>query len=119
MQRSAVRSWGLGCQPLERPVLPGLMGRHPKRLLLCAHHSCMCLPALRLPIPRSLRSATDPVVPRVAQLADFGFSKDANQDSAPTSRVGTPAYLAPEVITNQVGQVYDGQVGEAHGCAAV
>ena len=45
------------------------------------------------------------------QLADFGFSKDANQHSAPTSRVGTPAYLAPEVISNQPGQVYDGQVG--------
>ncbi len=49
------------------------------------------------------------------QLADFGFSKDANQHSAPTSRVGTPAYLAPEVITNQPGQVYDGKVRTATG----
>jgi serine/threonine protein kinase len=51
-----------------------------------------------------------PASPLLLQLADFGFSKDANQHSAPTSRVGTPAYLAPEVITNQPGQIYDGQV---------
>lgn len=40
------------------------------------------------------------------QLADFGFSKDANQHSAPTSRVGTPAYLAPEVVTNEPGEAH-------------
>ncbi len=47
-----------------------------------------------------------------AQLADFGFSKDTNQHSAPNSRVGTPAYLAPEVVKLQLGQKYDGQVSE-------
>ena len=45
------------------------------------------------------------------QLADFGFSKDADQHSAPNSRVGTPAYLAPEVARLGPGQKYDGQVG--------
>ena len=45
-----------------------------------------------------------------APLPLVGLLQDANQHSAPTSRVGTPAYLAPEVITNQPGQVYDGQV---------
>lgn len=44
------------------------------------------------------------------QLADFGFSKDAGQHSAPSSRVGTPAYLAPEIAKLQPGQEYDGQV---------
>ena len=44
------------------------------------------------------------------QLCDFGFSKDQNNQSAPTSRVGTPAYLAPEVITSQPGQAYDAKV---------
>lgn len=58
----------------------------------------------------SCQCAALPGVSAPLQLADFGFSKDANQHSAPTSRVGTPAYLAPEVITNQPGQVYDGQV---------
>ena len=52
------------------------------------------------------------------QLADFGFSKDANQHSAPNSRVGTPAYLAPEVVKLQLGQKYDGQV-RTHGVRAV
>jgi hypothetical protein len=32
--------------------------------------------------------------------------------SAPGSRVGTPAYLAPEVILTQRGKTYDGKVGQ-------
>ena len=39
------------------------------------------------------------------------FSKDENCHSAPDSRVGTAAYLAPEVITSRQGQAYDGKVG--------
>jgi hypothetical protein len=31
--------------------------------------------------------------------------------SAPGSRVGTPAYLAPEVILTTRGKTYDGKVG--------
>lgn len=31
--------------------------------------------------------------------------------SAPGSRVGTPAYLAPEVILTTKGKTYDGKVG--------
>lgn len=34
-------------------------------------------------------------------------------NSAPGSRVGTPAYLAPEVILNTRGSTYDGKVGVA------
>ncbi|KAL4855058.1 Serine/threonine-protein kinase SRK2A [Chlorella vulgaris] len=41
------------------------------------------------------------------KLADFGLSKDHDMHSAPTSRVGTPAYLAPEVINNRPGRPYD------------
>ena len=33
--------------------------------------------------------------------------------SAPGSRVGTPAYLAPEVILTTKGKTYDGKVGAA------
>ena len=33
--------------------------------------------------------------------------------SAPGSRVGTPAYLAPEVIMTTKGQTYDGKVRPA------
>jgi serine/threonine-protein kinase SRK2 len=31
------------------------------------------------------------------KICDFGYSKDMKYQSAPASRVGTPAYLAPEV----------------------
>lgn len=44
------------------------------------------------------------------QLADFGFSKDPKQQSEAKTRVGTPAYLAPEVIAAQPGRSYDAQV---------
>jgi serine/threonine-protein kinase SRK2 len=44
------------------------------------------------------------------QLADFGFSKDPKQQSEAKTRVGTPAYLAPEVIAAQPGKSYDAQV---------
>ena len=46
----------------------------------------------------------------LVKLCDFGFSKDENYQSAPGSRVGTPAYLAPEVIMTTQGQTYDGKV---------
>ena len=43
----------------------------------------------------------------LVKLADFGFSKDENCHSAPGSCVGTPAYLAPEVLSTQHGQSYN------------
>eukprot|EP00890_Picochlorum_soloecismus_P002510 jgi/Picsp_1/325/NSC_00324-R1_snf1-like protein kinase len=45
----------------------------------------------------------------LVKLCDFGFSKDSNYHSAPASRVGTPAYLAPEVIE---GEKYDGTMAD-------
>eukprot|EP00889_Picochlorum_renovo_P000592 jgi/Picre1/27622/NNA_000586.t1 len=48
----------------------------------------------------------------LVKLCDFGFSKDANYHSAPTSRVGTPAYLAPEVIAAGEGAKYSGTAAD-------
>lgn len=48
----------------------------------------------------------------LVKLCDFGFSKDANYHSAPGSRVGTPAYLAPEVISAGSGAKYDGYAAD-------
>ncbi|KAL4425747.1 hypothetical protein ABPG75_009763 [Micractinium tetrahymenae] len=53
------------------------------------------------------------------KLADFGFSKDANQHSAPTSRVGTPAYLAPEVVTNEPGKSYNAEKADIWSCGVL
>ena len=50
------------------------------------------------------------------KLADFGFSKDANMQSAATTRLGTPAYLAPEVLSNSPGQTYDGTKADIWSC---
>jgi serine/threonine protein kinase len=49
-------------------------------------------------------------MPVLLQLADFGFSKDRQQQSEAKTRVGTPAYLAPEVIVAEPGRSYDAQV---------
>ena len=48
----------------------------------------------------------------LVKLCDFGFSKDSNYHSAPASRVGTPAYLAPEVIAAGEGEKYDGNAAD-------
>ena len=53
---------------------------------------------------------TEKALPRPPSLPPRSFSKDENYQSAPGSRVGTPAYLAPEVITNVHGQSYDAKV---------
>ena len=46
----------------------------------------------------------------LVKICDFGYSKHEKFQSAPGSRVGTPAYLAPEVINTTHGGKYDGKV---------
>ena len=51
-------------------------------------------------------------VPRV-KICDFGYSKHSEIDSDPKSTVGTPAYIAPEVLKRQV---YDGKSADVWSC---
>ena len=60
-----------------------------------------------MPLPPLLLAPTP-----LLQICDFGYSKHEKFQSAPGSRVGTPAYLAPEVIMTTKGQTYDGKVRE-------
>ncbi|EFN57457.1 hypothetical protein CHLNCDRAFT_142950 [Chlorella variabilis] len=53
------------------------------------------------------------------KLADFGFSKDPKQQSEAKTRVGTPAYLAPEVIAAQPGKSYDAQKVDIWSCGVL
>ena len=48
------------------------------------------------------------------KICDFGYSKHSLIDSAPKSAVGTPAYIAPEVLKRQ-GQ-YDGRAADVWSC---
>eukprot|EP00210_Caulerpa_lentillifera_P007804 g7448.t1 len=50
------------------------------------------------------------------KICDFGYSKHEQFNSAPVSRVGTPAYLAPEVITNKKDDQYDGKKADIWSC---
>jgi serine/threonine-protein kinase SRK2 len=53
------------------------------------------------------------------KLCDFGYSKHEKLQSAPGSRVGTPAYLAPEVIRTSKGGTYDGKVADIWSCGVM
>ncbi|XP_025794570.1 serine/threonine-protein kinase SAPK1 isoform X1 [Panicum hallii] len=52
------------------------------------------------------------VAPRL-KICDFGYSKSSVLHSQPKSTVGTPAYIAPEVLTKKE---YDGKVADVWSC---
>ncbi|KAJ0980303.1 hypothetical protein J5N97_008558 [Dioscorea zingiberensis] len=53
------------------------------------------------------------VAPRL-KICDFGYSKSSVLHSQPKSTVGTPAYIAPEVLRTQ--QRYDGKIADVWSC---
>lgn len=55
----------------------------------------------------------------VVKICDFGYSKDENLQSAPGSRVGTPAYLAPEVILTTQGNKYNAKAADVWSCGVI
>uniref|UniRef100_A0A453D4B4 non-specific serine/threonine protein kinase n=1 Tax=Aegilops tauschii subsp. strangulata TaxID=200361 RepID=A0A453D4B4_AEGTS len=52
------------------------------------------------------------VAPRL-KICDFGYSKSSVLHSQPKSTVGTPAYIAPEVLSRRE---YDGKVADVWSC---
>ncbi|KAJ6997310.1 hypothetical protein NC653_013780 [Populus alba x Populus x berolinensis] len=54
----------------------------------------------------------DSPAPRL-KICDFGYSKSSVLHSQPKSTVGTPAYIAPEVLLRQE---YDGKVADVWSC---
>ena len=53
------------------------------------------------------------------KISDFGFSKDEHGQSAPTTRVGTVMYMAPEVVSNGPDAVYDAKKADVWSCGVV
>lgn len=55
------------------------------------------------------------------KLADFGFSKSEHGQSAPTTRVGTVMYMAPEVLTfsSKDNSSYDARKADVWSCGVV
>ena len=53
------------------------------------------------------------------KLCDFGYSKDEDLQSMANTRLGTPAYTAPEIfklISGQVQQTYDAKAADVWSC---
>mmetsp|Transcript_6454 Transcript_6454/g.11780 ORF Transcript_6454/g.11780 Transcript_6454/m.11780 type:complete len:356 (-) Transcript_6454:187-1254(-) len=57
-------------------------------------------------------------LPRV-KICDFGYSKSNLLHSNPKSTVGTPAYIAPEVLTPGNTQQYNGQIADVWSCGVL
>jgi serine/threonine-protein kinase SRK2 len=55
------------------------------------------------------------------KLADFGFSKSEHGQSAPSTRVGTIMYMAPEVLSFSAkdGSSYDARQADVWSCGVV
>uniref|UniRef100_A0A061SGY3 Serine/threonine-protein kinase SRK2 n=1 Tax=Tetraselmis sp. GSL018 TaxID=582737 RepID=A0A061SGY3_9CHLO len=51
------------------------------------------------------------------KICDFGYSKSAHHDSKPKSTVGTPAYIAPEVL--QLRNEYSGEQADVWSCGVL
>ncbi|GMH39178.1 hypothetical protein BSKO_07076 [Bryopsis sp. KO-2023] len=54
----------------------------------------------------------------LVKLCDFGYSKHEEWDSAARSRVGTPDYMAPEVVRTREG-AYDAKMSDIWSCGVV
>ena len=50
----------------------------------------------------------------IIKICDFGYSKSSHLHSQPKSTVGTPAYIAPEILTRQ--KTYDGRQSDVWSC---
>jgi serine/threonine protein kinase len=66
------------------------------------------------PAPAQLENTLldDSTAPRL-KICDFGYSKSSLLHSMPKSTVGTPAYIAPEVL---LSKKYDGKVADVWSC---
>ena len=55
---------------------------------------------------------------KTVKLADFGYSKDENMQSLANTRLGTPAYTAPEIFRYQPGESksYDAKAVDIWSC---
>jgi serine/threonine-protein kinase SRK2 len=56
---------------------------------------------------------------KMVKLSDFGFSKDENRHSAPSTRIGTVMYIAPEVIESNDSKEYDARKSDVWSCGVV
>eukprot|EP00210_Caulerpa_lentillifera_P004256 g4060.t1 len=54
----------------------------------------------------------------LVKLCDFGYSKHEDWDSAPRSKVGTPDYMAPEIVSN-CGGAYNAKAADLWSCGVV
>jgi serine/threonine-protein kinase SRK2 len=62
---------------------------------------------------------SSPSAAPLLKLSDFGFSKNVDHDSAPTTRLGTLMYIAPEVMMHTGDHGYDARQADVWSCGVV
>ncbi|CAL0306698.1 unnamed protein product [Lupinus luteus] len=87
--------------------------RHPNIIRFKEARTLFCLPQIchrDLKLENTLLDGS--LAPRL-KICDFGYSKSSLLHSLPKSTVGTPAYIAPEVLSRRE---YDGKLADVWSC---
>jgi serine/threonine-protein kinase SRK2 len=104
----------------KKGKIPESEARYFFQQLICGvaycHEKGVCHRDLKL--ENALLHREDSGVPRV-KICDFGYSKSNLLHSNPKSTVGTPAYIAPEVLTPGNTQQYNGQIADVWSCGVL
>ena len=101
----------------RRGRIPEVEARYFFQQLICGvaycHQKGVCHRDLKLENALLTNEGGAPFV----KICDFGYSKSNLLHSQPNSTVGTPAYIAPEVLTPN--SQYDGQIADVWSCGVL
>ncbi|GMH45634.1 hypothetical protein BSKO_13591 [Bryopsis sp. KO-2023] len=99
----------------ERGYLLEKNARKVFQQLILAVHKCHSMQIVNrdIKLDNTLLDNGDP--PNI-MICDFGYSKSLEDDSVPNSRVGTPQYLAPEVLLANPKIGYDAKKADVWSC---
>jgi len=104
----------------KKGKIPESEARYFFQQLICGvaycHEKGVCHRDLKL--ENALLHREENGIPRV-KICDFGYSKSNLLHSNPKSTVGTPAYIAPEVLTPGNTQQYNGQIADVWSCGVL
>ena len=105
--------------PGGRGGLPEADARWYFQQLVCALEYCHAMGVASRDVKLENTLLDGDVERPLIKLCDFGYSKHDRFQSAPDSRVGTPAYLAPEVVLSTGDRPYDAKAADVWSAGVV